>query len=241
MFRPITPFRPLYRLNLYDNGQRGLKRRDLPVGRRHGNLRRQSELYITPSSGYQVAAVTVDGTSVGAVPSYKFSSVSANHTISATFTALTYTITGSAGSNGSISPSGAATVTYGGSQSYTITPSSGYQVAAVTVDGTSVGAVSSYKFSSVSANHTISATFTALTYTITGSAGSNGTIFLGRRHGNLWRQSELYHHAFFWLPGGGGYGGRDLGWRGTELQVLQCFGQSHHIGHIYRLNLYDNG
>ena len=130
---------------------------------------------ITPSSGYQVAAVTVDGTSVGAVPSYTFSSVSANHTLSATFTALTYTITGSAGSNGSISPSGAATVTYGGARAIP-SRSSGYQVAAVTVDGTSVGAVPSYKFSSVSANHTISATFTALTYTITGSAGSNGSI-----------------------------------------------------------------
>ena len=35
------------------------------------------------------------------------------------------------------------------------------------LDGTSVGAVSSYTFSNVAANHTISATFTATTYTIT--------------------------------------------------------------------------
>ena len=131
---------------------------------------------ITPASGYNVAAVTVDGTSAGAVSSYTFSNVTANHTISATFTAATYTITATAGSNGSISPSGAATVTSGSGKTYTITPSSGYSVANVTVDGASAGAVSSYTFSNVTANHTISATFTAATYTITATAGSNGSI-----------------------------------------------------------------
>jgi hypothetical protein len=131
---------------------------------------------ITPNTGYQIASVLVDGASVGAVSSYTFSAVNANHTISATFTALTYTITSSAGSNGAISPAGSRSVTYGGSQSYTITPNTGYQIASVLVDGASVGAVSSYTFSTVNANHTISATFTALTYTITSSAGSNGAI-----------------------------------------------------------------
>jgi hypothetical protein len=113
---------------------------------------------------------------VGTVSSYTFSAVNANHTISATFTALTYSITSSAGSNGAISPLGSRSVTYGGSQSYAITPSTGYRIAGVLVDGVSVGTVSSYTFSAVNANHTISATFTALTYSITSSAGSNGAI-----------------------------------------------------------------
>ncbi len=51
---------------------------------------------------------------------------------------------------------------------YTITPSSGYAVSDVQVDGSSVGAVSTYTFSNVTVNHTISATF---------AGSSNGGIF----------------------------------------------------------------
>ena len=58
-----------------------------------------------------------------------------------------YTITASAGTGGSISPTGAVRVTSGASQSFTITPNSGYSVNGVTVDGASVGAVTSYTFS----------------------------------------------------------------------------------------------
>ena len=74
-------------------------------------------------------------------------------------TAKTYTISASAGANGSISPNGNTTVSHGGAQAYTITPANGYVVAQVTVDGMSVGAVTSYVFTNVVANHTINATF----------------------------------------------------------------------------------
>src|SRR5262249_53561236 len=96
--------------------------------------------------------------------------------LSVTTAATTYTITASAGANGSISPSGSIVVNQGASQSFTITPSARYEVADVTVDGSSVGAVTSYNFSNVQAAHTISATFSAITYTITASAGANGSI-----------------------------------------------------------------
>ena len=133
---------------------------------------------ITPATGYQVSSVLVDGASVGAVTSYTFSNVTANHTISATFAAATtYTITATAGANGSISPSGAVSVNSGASQAFTITPATGYQVSAVLVDGTSVGAVTSYTFSNVTANHTISATFAAgTTYTISATVRGSGSI-----------------------------------------------------------------
>ncbi len=136
---------------------------------------------IAAATGYKVSSVLVDGASVGAVTSYTFSSVTANHTISATFAASTtsYTITASAGSNGSISPSGSVAVKSGAAQAFTIAPAAGYKISSVLVDGASVGAVASYTFSSVAANHTISATFaasTASSYTISASAGSNGSI-----------------------------------------------------------------
>ncbi len=131
---------------------------------------------ITPATGYQVASVAVDGSSVGTATTYPFSNVTANHTIAATFVLNTYTITPTAGANGTISPSSAVTVNSGASQTFTITPATGYQVASVTVDGSSVGTATSYPFSNVTANHTISATFAVNTYTITPTAGANGTI-----------------------------------------------------------------
>lgn len=70
-----------------------------------------------------------------------------------------YTITSSAGANGSISPGGTTYVNSGGSQTFTITPNTDYAVSDVLVDGVSVGAVSSYTFSDVTANHTITASF----------------------------------------------------------------------------------
>jgi hypothetical protein len=131
---------------------------------------------ITPATGYTVSAVQVDGSSVGAVTSYTFSNVTANHSISATFAANTYTITPGAGANGAISPSSAVTVNYGANQTFTITPATGYKVSAVQVDGSSVGAVTSYMFSNVTANHTISTAFAPSTYTITSIAWSHGAI-----------------------------------------------------------------
>ena len=70
-----------------------------------------------------------------------------------------HTITASAGANGSISPSGAVSVNEGDSQSFTIAADTGYVIADVLVDGSSVGAQSSYTFSDVLADHTIAASF----------------------------------------------------------------------------------
>ncbi|MHB8789570.1 MAG: choice-of-anchor J domain-containing protein [Desulfobulbaceae bacterium] len=131
---------------------------------------------ITPAANYHVADVLVDGVSVGAVTGYNFTNVTAAHTIAATFAIDTHTITASAGANGSISPSGAVAVNHGSDQGFTITPDANYHVADVLVDGVSVGAVTSYTFTNVTAAHTIAATFAINTYTITASAGANGSI-----------------------------------------------------------------
>ncbi|RED52747.1 DUF6528 family protein [Cohnella lupini] len=70
-----------------------------------------------------------------------------------------YTITASAGENGSISPSGTVNVVRGGSQSFTIKANDGYKIAGVTADGQNIGNVSTYSFSNVTASHSISASF----------------------------------------------------------------------------------
>ncbi len=131
---------------------------------------------ITPNSCYQISDVLVDGVSQGAISTYTFTNVTAAHTISASFSQLTYGITASAGSNGSISPNGLSTVNCGSNLTYTITPNSCYQILDVLVDGVSQGAITTYTFTNVTATHTISASFSQLTYSITASAGSNGTI-----------------------------------------------------------------
>lgn len=136
---------------------------------------------VSPKTGNYTASVSVDGVQVASNLgnySYTFSSVTAPHTIDATFATATYTISASAGTGGSISPS-SVLVKYGASQTFSITPNSGYKVADVKVDGKSVGAVTTYTFSNVAAGHTISATFTSTTlssYTITAAAGTGGTI-----------------------------------------------------------------
>ncbi len=70
-----------------------------------------------------------------------------------------YTIKATAGSGGSISPSGSITVREGRDQTFTITPDKGYAVANVKIDGKSIGAVKSYTFENVRRTHTIEVIF----------------------------------------------------------------------------------
>ena len=133
----------------------------------------------TVDSCYEIAGVTLDGESIGAVSSYTFDSVNDNHVIVISTNVKTYTITATANEGGTITPAGETTVSCEGTQSYSITAAAGYYVEDVLVDGSSVGAVNNYVFSGVTADHTIEVVFASsdsLTYTITATAGANGTI-----------------------------------------------------------------
>ena len=90
-----------------------------------------------------------------------------------------HTINASAGTGGSISPSGSTSVTVGTSKTFTITANDGYAVSDVLVDGKSVGAVGSYTFTNVTSSHTISAVFAkaeGLPYYLDGSGNK---VFIG--------------------------------------------------------------
>lgn len=80
-----------------------------------------------------------------------------------------YDITATAGEGGTITAEGLAdgkvSVTEGESATFTITANDGYEVSDVKVDGTSVGNRTSYTFESVTAAHTIEATFAFANYT----------------------------------------------------------------------------
>ena len=228
-----------------------------PAGATAVNPGASQSYAIAANVGYHIVDVTVDGASVGAVTSYTFTAVTANHTIAATFsintyslgvsrngtgtgsvtsspagiscgadctetynhgtvvtltavadassswtgwsgacsgTALTcmltmdgaksvtatfalksYTITATAGANGTIAPAGVTTVNHGANQSYAIAANTGYHIVNVTVDGASVGAVTSHTFAAVTGNHTIGATFAVNTYALALSRSGTGT------------------------------------------------------------------
>ncbi|HLB01041.1 MAG TPA: hypothetical protein VJO14_06615, partial [Bacteroidota bacterium] len=147
---------------------------------------------ITANSAYHVETVTIDGvtTTVETSPhapatySHTFTSVSANHTISATFTLNYYNITASAGTHGATSPPGVSTLTYGTTQAYNITADTGYHVKSITVDGVTTTVETSrktpatyaYTFPSVSADHSISAAFAINVYIVDAISDENGEI-----------------------------------------------------------------
>ena len=70
-----------------------------------------------------------------------------------------YTIKATAGTGGSISPSGNVSVREGRDQTFTITPDKSYAVSNVKIDGKSIGAVKSYTFENVRRTHTIEVIF----------------------------------------------------------------------------------
>ncbi len=85
----------------------------------------------------------------------------------------TFTITATAGANGSITPSGAVVVDQGATQAFTITPASGFHVDTLTVDGEVTATSTSFSFANVQAAHTIAVTFAADTG---GSGGGGGGV-----------------------------------------------------------------
>ncbi|MGB9730181.1 MAG: WD40/YVTN/BNR-like repeat-containing protein, partial [Thermoprotei archaeon] len=131
---------------------------------------------ITSNTGYKIKDVKVDGVSVGAVSTYTFENINKDHTIEAIFEPITFVITASVSSGGSISPSGLVSVNYGSSQTFTITPNTGYKIKDVLVDNKSVGPVTAYTFTNIIENHTIQAIFEPITFIIFTSLENNGTI-----------------------------------------------------------------
>jgi len=126
-----------------------------------------------------------------------------------------FTITATAGSNGSIDPEGAYSATQGTNVKFTFTPNSGYHVADVTVDGTSIGSAASHTFTNVQATHTIvvsfaanaptqlatSLSFRASTHTI--RSGRYVTLYAKLSGGTFTNQSVRFEVK---MPGARGYG-----------------------------------
>jgi hypothetical protein len=103
-----------------------------------------------------------------------------DHTIYVTFVVDTVTIIASAGTNGTISPSGSLNVQIGNSQTFSIGPDSGYVISDVLVDGISMGSIDSHTFTNVTSSHTINAVFTAENQSPSADAGPDQTVEEGQ-------------------------------------------------------------
>src|SRR5262249_9700500 len=118
-----------------------------PTGAVNVNYGASKGFTFSPATGFHVDSVFVDGSSVDSLAGYTFTNVTANHTIDVKFAINTYTITATSGANGSIAPTGAVSVNYGGNQGFAFTPATGYHVDTVRVDGLVVDSLSGYTFS----------------------------------------------------------------------------------------------
>ena len=138
---------------------------------------------INPQTGYQISGIFINGTNVpDSIPDahYTFVDITVSQTIVVKFERIEYTIISSVETaGGTISPLGTKTVTYGGSQVYTISPQTGYTVDSVLIDSVrniTAETTGKYTFSNVTDNHTIQVYFGARKFTVTATAGANGTI-----------------------------------------------------------------
>ncbi len=113
-----------------------------------------------------------------------------NFTVAAdTSGGTSYTITASAGTGGTISPSGSVSVNSGNNQTFNISANPSYSISDVKVDGTSQGAITTYEFENVTDDHTIEAEFVhngggsggggATDIVPTGGACAGGSLFEG--------------------------------------------------------------
>ena len=118
----------------------------------------------TPNIGFKIDSVIVDGTNAGNVTSYTFTNVTVAHLIKVYFSVLKFTISVTAGSNGTISPSGNLNVNYGDSARFIFTPNSGHKIDSVIVNNVSVGQVSFYTFKNITTNQSLKVVFAKTTW-----------------------------------------------------------------------------
>jgi len=150
------------------NGSQTLNGSSWTSGSRFIRTGSSLHLTFTPSdtSVYEVAGLTVNGADKGKITSYTIadSSRTRDYSVSVKYDYISFnvqavTMMGSSANTicGTIDPAGTTAVRKGESRTFTISAKDGYQLDDVVVDGVSQGAVTSYTFSNVNEDHTISA------------------------------------------------------------------------------------
>ena len=123
---------------------------------------------ISPNTHFDITDVVAGGVDQGAVSSYTFHNVTADTSISATFTRKTHTLTVNVGIHGAVSPNGSVVVGEGLNQQFTVTPDDHY-FGTVSIDSGPPQTIASspWTFNDVEADHTLDFAFSNITHTIT--------------------------------------------------------------------------
>lgn len=120
-------------------------------------------LEASPRDGYQFDGWTENGNTVSRDSKMQVNRITGDRTFTAVFKkreAKSYTVNAYVGAgSGTITPQGKTTVTEGSGVLYTITPGEGYAIRTVYVDGKEIGKTSSFHFTDVRGDHTISVDF----------------------------------------------------------------------------------
>ena len=142
----------------------------VPATVNHGST---SAITVTPDPGWHIVSVvdSVEGPQAG---SYTTTAVTAARTVTATFAINSYAITCNVTGNGSCTAV-PATVNHGSTSAITVTPDPGWHIVSV-VDSVEGAQAGSYTTTAVTAARTVTATFAINQYTLTYTAGANGSI-----------------------------------------------------------------
>ncbi len=139
-----------------------------PSGTSNYNEGSSATYTITADNCYTISDVLINGSSVGATGSYTFSNIQANQSIYATFAPKSVTITVTAGMGGSIVYNGTTiaegtsqqiTVECGSSPVFTFVPNDYFHVDQVIVNGTNTGNGTTYTFTNISDDATLTVNF----------------------------------------------------------------------------------
>ena len=136
---------------------------------------------IVPDEGYRISKVTMDGEDVTSSVTGQelvLREVKSNHDVTVAFEKITYTVAVSSGGYGSVDPDGDVLVEYGDSLTVKIAPDTGYVLKSVILDGIDVtSSVSGLVFvlNDVVSDHSVRVEFEVITYTVTVTAGENGS------------------------------------------------------------------
>lgn len=136
---------------------------------------------IVPNEGYRISKVTMDGEDVTSSVTGQelvLREVKSNHDVTVAFEKITYTVAVSSGGHGSVDPDGDVLVEYGDSLTVKIAPDTGYVLKSVTLDGIDVTPSVSglvLVLNDVVSDHSVRVEFEVITYTVTVTAGENGS------------------------------------------------------------------
>jgi len=139
------------------------------------------EFSANAASDRYIETLLVDGAPVADLEAFSteytrtFADLSTDHTIDVIFVKY-YTIAATAGTGGTVSPTGSIILPEGTDQKYTFEPDDCYGIEDVVINGVSSRSLSEYTFENASGSNTIHVTFSQKAVTITVQTTDGGTV-----------------------------------------------------------------